>query len=463
MARSIAYREIGGRIRAPASKSSMQRAVACSLLAEGGSLLRRPSRSADCLAALAVARALGAAVEDRGDAFAVRGLGADARAGAGAAATATARKLSCGESGLCIRMFSPVAALFEGETELGAEGSLRSRPVGMIAGPLVELGAGCETAAGLPPVRVRGPLRGGRARVDGRESSQLLTGLLIALPVAGSDSLLEVEGLASRGYVDLTLDTMRAFGVAAERDTGYRTFRVPGGQRYRAADFTVEGDWSGAAFLLVAAALAARAAPLIVDGLDAASSQPDRAILDALRAAGAAVEVTGRGDRSSEPGDRSSEVRNRSSEPGGPSLIIVRHARLVGFDFDATDCPDLFPPLVALAAACEGETRLRGALRLKGKESDRAAALSEEFAALGAAVTVEGDLMTVRGCGLHSGDRGNSGRLTGGRVDSRGDHRIAMAAAVAALACSAPVGIEGSECVAKSWPGFFGDLASVAT
>jgi 3-phosphoshikimate 1-carboxyvinyltransferase len=433
----------------------MQRAVACALLAEGESFLRRPSRSADCLAALAVARALGAAVEDRGDAFAVRGLGADVTAGAGSAAPATARKLSCGESGLCIRMFSPVAALFAGFTELGAEGSLRSRPVGMIAGPLAELGAGCETTAGLPPVLVRGPLRGGRARVDGRESSQLLTGLLVALPVAGSDSLLEVEGLASRGYVDLTLDTMRAFGVRAERDAGYRLFRVPGGQRYRAADFTVEGDWSGAAFLLVAAALAARTAPLIVDGLDAASSQPDRAILDALRAAGAAVEITGRGDRSSELGDRSSELGDPALDTA--SIILVRHAKLVGFDFDATDCPDLFPPLVALAAACEGETRLRGALRLKGKESDRATALREEFAALGAAVTVDSDLMTVRGCGMDGG-----GRLTGGKVDSRGDHRIAMAAAVASLACSAPVLIEGSGCVAKSWPGFFEDLASIA-
>ena len=164
MSRSIAYREISGRIRAPASKSSMQRAVACALLAEGESILRRPSRSADCLAALAVARALGAIVEDRGEAIAVSGVGdhVGARVDAGGTAPTTSRKLNCGESGLCIRMFSPVAALFEGETELAAEGSLRSRPVGMIAGPLVELGAECATAGGLPPVSVRGPLRGGK-------------------------------------------------------------------------------------------------------------------------------------------------------------------------------------------------------------------------------------------------------------------------------------------------------------
>lgn len=441
MARSIAYREIGGSVRAPASKSSMQRAVACALLAggksaDGESILRSPSRSADCRAALAVARGFGASVGDRGDAFAIRG--ADRDAPATRKGFPAPRKLSCGESGLCIRMFSPIAALFEGETVLRAEGSLRKRPVGMMAPPLIALGASCETALGLPPVRVRGPLCGGWAEVDGRVSSQFLTGLLIALPLAEDDSELEVEGLASRGYVDLTLGTMRAFGVSAERDADFERFLVPGGQRYRATDFTVEGDWSGAAFLLVAGAIAARTAPLIVEGLDAASHQPDRSVLEALRDAGAFVE---------------------KDEDGGAtgSAVSVSHRALRAFDFDATDCPDLFPPLVALAAACEGETSLRGAERLKGKESDRAAALSKEFAALGATVTVEGDLMRVRGCGIDGG-----GRLEGGRVDSRGDHRIAMAAAIASFYCEAAVEIDGSECVAKSWPGFFEDLASIA-
>ena len=421
MARSIAYRDVGGRIRAPASKSSMQRAVACAALATGGeSLLLAPSRSADCLAALGVARSLGAAVEDRGEAIAVRGV---RRLPAGPAA----RILDCGESGLCMRMFSPVAAVFEGETQLRAQGSLRSRPVGMIRSPLVELGAFCETASGLPPVTVRGPLRGGNARVDGRESSQLLTGLLIALPLAGQDSLLEVGGLASRGYVDLTLGTMRAFGVDAERDGEFRFFRIPGGQSYSSASFTVEGDWSGAAFLLVAGAIAARGSALRVEGLDPQSAQPDRAILDALRAAGAVLETR-------------------------EGVIHVEHAPLVAFEFDARDCPDLFPPLVALACACEGETRLRGALRLGAKESDRARALTEEFGALGAAIEVEGDLMTIHG----------SGRLAGGSVDSRGDHRIAMAAAVASLICELPVALEGGECVAKSWPTFFEDMATIA-
>jgi 3-phosphoshikimate 1-carboxyvinyltransferase len=417
----------------------MQRAVACALLAEGESLLRSPGRSADCLAALSVARALGATILDRGDAIAIRGTGAIGLRGSAADGTSTADypsartlRVSCGESGLCIRMFSPIAALFSRVIELGAEGSLARRPVAMVEAPLVQLGAECGTASGLPPVRVRGPLRGGRAEVDGRASSQLLTGLLIALPLAESDSELEVEGLSSRGYVELTLDTMRAFGVRAERDAAFRRFSIPGGQAYRAAGFTVEGDWSGAAFLLVAGALAASGAPLVVRGLDAGSSQPDRAIVEALRSCGASVEVV------------AGEIR-------------VGRDRLDAFDFDATDCPDLFPPLAALALACEGMTSLRGAERLRGKESDRAAALSEEFAKLGARIEVEGDLMRVFGVG-----RSKGGALAGGSVDSRGDHRIAMAAAVASLFCGAPVEIAGSECVAKSWPTFFEDLAAVA-
>jgi 3-phosphoshikimate 1-carboxyvinyltransferase len=326
-----------------------------------------------------------------------------------------------------MRMFSPIAALYAGETELRAEGSLRSRRVDMVAPPLAALGARCETGpSGLPPVRVGGVLRGGLAKVDGRESSQLLTGLLVALPLAARDSVLEVDRLASRGYVDLTLDTMHAFGVQAERDPDYSLFRIPGSQSYRPADFTVEGDWSGAAFLLVAGALAARGEALAVEGLITSSSQPDRAILEALRLAGAVVDVSA-------------------------ACIRIRRNKLESFEFDASDCPDLFPPLVALAAACEGTTVLRGARRLAGKESDRAAALSEEFGALGAKVEVEGDEMRVRGSGL-----------AGGRVDSRGDHRIAMAAAIASLASSAPVEIDGAECVAKSWPSFYEDLASVA-
>ena len=416
MTRSLGPSNVGGELRAPASKSSMQRALACALLAPGSSTLRNPSWCADSIAAASIAESLGARIVRRGGSVAIEG-GLDR-------ASAAARRLDCGESGLCMRMFSPIAALLPGESELGGRGSLLERKVSMVEAPLRELGAACSTRGGLPPVRVAGPLRGGRARVDGRESSQLLTGLLLALPLAPLDSVLEVQGIASRGYIDLTLDTMRAFGVDASRDEFFREFRVAGNRSYSPADFEVEGDWSGAAFLLVAGALAARDASLAVTGLQAASSQPDRAIMEVLRMVGAGI------------------------EPGHGS-VAVRRDGLRSFEFDATDCPDLFPPLVALAAACEGESRIAGAARLRGKESDRALALSEEFGALGIKVSVDDDMMTVRG-----------GDIKGGKVSSRNDHRIAMACAVAALVADGEVNIDGTECVAKSWPGFFEDLAA---
>ncbi|HTX72790.1 MAG TPA: hypothetical protein VMC79_08175, partial [Rectinemataceae bacterium] len=373
MQRSVSPSSVAGTIRAPASKSSMQRALACAALASGRSRLGNPSFSADCLAALSLVEALGARIERRADAVLVEGRppGETVSPGAGTP-TEGPRRLSCGESGLCIRMFAPITALYSGDTLLEAEGSLRSRPLGMTEGVLESLGGSCLSAMGFPPLRVTGPLRGGRARADGSSSSQFITGLLVALPLAVGDSILEVERLASAGYVDMTLDTMRAFGVEIEASRPVAlgpanpVFRIPGGQRYRACDFEIEGDWSGGAFLLVAAALAARAGGLALLGLSPRSSQPDRAVMRALASAGAAIVES-------------------------PDRIVLGRGELRAFAFDARDCPDLFPPLVALASACRGESRIAGVSRLRGKESDRAAALSEGFSALGAAVRVEGD------------------------------------------------------------------------
>ncbi|MDX9898999.1 MAG: 3-phosphoshikimate 1-carboxyvinyltransferase [Spirochaetia bacterium] len=420
---------VAGRVRAPSSKSAMQRAIACATMASGVSTLHNPSWCNDSIAAIAVASALGARIERLSDRLIIDG---------GRLCERTEPiSVSCGESGLALRMFSAIASLLSVPVELQAEGSLRYRPVGMIANPLESLGVSCHSASGLPPVSVCGPLRAGNATVDGSESSQFLTGLLLALPMArpalvGEGSRLSITRLASRGYIDLSLDVMRAFGAEVERDASYSEFTI-GCKPYEARQYEVEGDWSGAAFLLVAGAIAASGSGLLVEGLSAQSSQPDRAIIDALMMAGADV----------------------GSPPGA---YRVKAGPLHGFSFDASDCPDLFPPLVALASRCDGITRLLGADRLRTKESDRARALSEEFAALGLKVIVDGNEMIIEG----RTDR-PSGRLSGGTVSARGDHRIAMAAAVAALAADGAVHIEGAESVAKSWPGFFDDLASICS
>jgi 3-phosphoshikimate 1-carboxyvinyltransferase len=398
---------------------------------------------------MAVAEVLGARVKQQTDRVEIAGMDVIRRKAGGEGAWKQALVASCGEAGLCLRMYSAIASLLPVPVELQAQGSLRVRPMDMVVDSLKAFGVQCSADGGLPPVRIHGPLRGGMGRVDGAKSSQFLTGLLIALACAEGDSIVEVTNLASKGYVDLTLDIMRHFGAEVSRDEELTRFSVSGGKGYQGHEYFVEGDWSGAAFLLVAGATAGIEAGmpsgagtdpglqsgsrsgLRVEGLSARSSQPDRAILEALVLAGARLGLE-------------------------KNAIIVEKSPLRGFAFDATDCPDLFPPLVALCLRCRGESRIRGVARLRDKESDRAEALVTEFGTLGLSLRVDGDELVIPGVDSLPG-----GALSGGLVSSRGDHRIAMAAAVAGLSASGRVGIEGEDCVAKSYPGFYEDLAAM--
>ena len=410
--------KVEGCLQAPPSKSMAQRAVAAAALADGTSEIMNCPDCDDTLAAIECARALGAGIEKKGNDAIIVGRGTpDGKSAEGGGAV-----LDCGESGLCLRMFTPIAALFGKEIEITGRGSLLSRPAGMMEQPLAALGAGCRTNSGMVPVIVKGPLGGGEIEVDGSASSQFITGLLMALPLCEKDSVLRVRNLKSRPYVEMTLALLEKFGIGIKHAKELDRFEIKGGQKYMPAKYTVEGDWSAAAFLLVAGATAGKAR---VRGLDAASLQADRAIIDALKKAGAKVSV--------ENGE-----------------VVAEKSGLKGFEFDASDCPDLFPPLVALACSCKGKSRIRGALRLKGKESDRAAALVSEFRKLGGRLGVNGDVMEIEGCSLPGGD-----------ADSHNDHRIAMAVAIAALNSEKGVRIKGAECVSKSYPGFFSDLESL--
>ena len=403
--------KIKGRIPAPPSKSDMIRATAAASLAAGVSKIIRPSLCDDTLAGLGVAAALGARVAFRGRTVEIQGGGRPVK-----------KVLDCGESGLCLRLFAPIAALGKQEMILSGHGTLLARPVGMAEIPLTRLGVVCESDGGFPPLRVKGPLRGGRVELDGSVSSQLLSGLLMALPVCERDSKIEIKNLVSRPYVDLTVAVLSRFGVSVSWDKTRDTIEIAGRQRYEPQRFEVEGDWSGASFLLVAAALAGRIA---VENLSAESCQADVRILDALRAAGARVSLQDR-------------------------VVLVETDELKAFEFDAADCPDLFPPLAALALFCDGWSEIRGVERLRHKESDRAAALAREFARIGGRMEIEGNVMKIGG-----------GALRGGGVDPRGDHRMAMAGAVAGLRAANGVRIEHPQVVSKSYPRFFEDLASV--
>ena len=402
---------VEGRLGAPPSKSVLQRAVAAASLVDGASVVRARTLCDDALAALRVIEALGATVEHVPGGVSITGGGDPASA-----------TLDCGEAGLSLRMFSAVASLYDRDLTLAVRGSLASRPIGMVLEPLTGLGVRCSARDGFPPLHVRGPMRGGKVTVDGSTTSQFLTGLLLALPRCPVDSEVEVRDLRSIPYVRLTMALLKEFGATIEHDDAMERFEIAGGQRYRPVDLAVEGDWSGASFPLVAGAVAGDVA---VTGLDLASPQADRAVLDALCASGATVNAA------------ADEVR-------------VTTADLQAFEFDATHCPDLFPPLVALASACHGTTRLLGATRLRHKESDRAAVLVDQFTRIGGRVRVDGDLMEVEGT-----------TLTGGHADGCGDHRIAMALACAALTARAPVTIQGAGCVSKSYPAFFEDLVEL--
>lgn len=410
MKREVKPSAIRGRVQAPPSKSYAQRAIAIAAMAEGRSEILYPGSSDDVLAAINVVKQMGARVDLTERGLAING-----------GLSLPQSTLDCGEAGLSIRMFSAVASVFDKPVTLSGKGSLLRRPMKVVEESLRAMGVKCSTNDGYLPLTVHGPVIGGVAEVDGSFSSQVLTGMLIVASYAKDDVRLIVNNLKSRPYIDITLNVMESFGVVAE-NIGYNEFIVQNGQKYMPQRYVVEGDWSGAAFLLVAGAIGGE---VVVDNLEISSPQADRAIIEALERAGAIVLP-------------------------GKQEVTVSKGSLKAFEFDATHCPDLFPPLVSLAAYCKGVTKISGASRLIHKESNRAATLRQEFAKLGVKITVEDDLMIVSG-----------GGCMGGSVHSNHDHRIAMACAVAAKAAKGPVIIEGSEAVAKSWPGFFEDLERV--
>ncbi|MEO6610669.1 MAG: 3-phosphoshikimate 1-carboxyvinyltransferase [Chitinophagaceae bacterium] len=411
--------QLKGIIRAPASKSSMQRACAAALIRKGKTIIRNPGHSNDDKAALRIIKDLGATLENINDEWVIDSPGIQPGG----------KEISCGESGLSIRMFTPIVAIGEEEIIINGTGSLLSRPMDFFDTVLPQLGVKIKSKKGMLPLLVRGPLQPKDIEIDGSLSSQFLTGLLMAYAAAGaSDVTIKVSNLQSKPYIDLTLQVMKQFGLKTPENRNYEAFvfssavPVPGKEE-GIISYTVEGDWSGAAFLLVAGAIAG---PVTVTGLDLTSTQADKAIVDALMAANAGIAIEAKG-------------------------IKVHPGEMKAFEFDATDCPDLFPPLVALAAYCKGETLLKGVNRLVYKESNRALSLWEEFGKMGVDIRVKNDEMWISG----------GGRLKAATVHSHLDHRIAMACTVAALGSAGKTILEKPGAVKKSYPDFFNDLKSL--
>ncbi|MFY7880149.1 MAG: 3-phosphoshikimate 1-carboxyvinyltransferase [Lacibacter sp.] len=406
---------LSGSIQAAASKSSMQRACAAALVARGKSIIHNPGYSNDDRAAMDIIKRLGAQLSFEEGALVIESQGVDP----------VAPEIDCGESGLSIRMFTPLVALSKEPISITGSGSLQTRPMDFFDSVFPLLGVKVKSNQGKLPLQVQGPVIPGNIEIDGSLSSQFLTGLLLAFAASDAKNVsIHVNNLKSKPYIDLTLNVMEAFGLKLPENRNYESFYFSN-LSHQPSDsvhsYTVEGDWSGAAFLLVAGATAG---PITVKGLDVFSTQADKAILQALTDCGCVLSIQ-------------------------PEQIEIGPATLKPFHFNATECPDLFPPLVALAAQCNGQSVIEGTSRLTHKESNRALTLQEEFSKLGIRVDLQDDLMIVHGgTGIH-----------GGKVHSRHDHRIAMACAVAALKANEPVEIEEADAINKSYPDFYKHLS----
>ena len=449
----------------PCSKSFAQRAIIAAALADGVSHLSGYTPCGDSEAALSVARSLGADVQQEGSMLIIKGVGASLGSVKGLSA------VHVGESGLLTRMIIPlIAQLCEEPVDITGEKTLLNRP---LTGAREILDAvGCSVKEILRcaqndkesalddredavrvPLTVDGPLKsGGRVDISGKHGSQLITGLLMALPFAQKNTTLVVSEPKSIPYIFITLEVLKKFGVKIgnemlggrdflESDGDWSlctemVFKVKGGQRLKATDINLEGDWSAAANFLVAGAVFGK---LEVEGLDTTSLQADLSIMDILMDAGASL----------------------SQVDGARGNIAVQRAPLRAFNVDASHCPDLFPIISVLAAFCQGTSRIAGLGRLTNKESDRATAILNMLTQMGVEAHRDGDELVVKGyslvqrlLGQSEGKSGQPGLLKGGEYSSHHDHRMVMALKVASLGAESAIVIDDEDCVAKSSPTF---------
>ncbi len=420
---TITPSSISGKIKVPPSKSSMQRACAAALITPGTTVIDNFGNSNDEKAALDIIAKLGATINKTSNKLAITSHDFIFR-------SQFPEKnviLNVGESGLSMRMFAPIAGLFNYDIIFTGEGSILKRPMNFFDEILPLLDVEVNSNDGKLPVTLCGPLHPKNIKVDGSLSSQFLTGLLFAFAKACTRPVsITVKDFSSRPYIDLTIAVLKHFGFKIENQH-YEVFNIFPREPLQAHSikYTVEGDWSNAAFLLIAGAVAGH---ITLTGADLNSCQGDKNIMEALYDCGAEVTVD-------------------------KNEIIVKKNKLVAFEFDATHCPDLFPPLVALASYCKGTTIIKGVNRLLHKESNRAIALRDEFKKMNVEVELNGDLMNIQG----------SREVKGATVSSHNDHRIAMATAVAALAAKGNTVIQQSEAVKKSYPDFYKDLKSIKT
>ena len=401
-----------GDVSVPSSKSYTHRAIIMAALSGGRCVVRNPLESLDIKATAEAVRSMGATVtyQDRDIIVDSKGL------------HAPDRTIDVLNSGTTMRLMIGLSALFDSETTLTGDDSIKKRPMRPLLEALEQCGAKCTSDGGRAPITVKGPVTSDRIEIDGSMSSQFVSSMLMMSPLVGRPMDIVLKGkLVSKPYIEITLSMMRTFGIDVQRTP--EGFHVEP-QSYVPTDFTVPADFSSAAFPLVAGGLSGKVS---VGGLDLEDPQGDKRIIDILKDAGCSV-----------------------STEGG-RITCSRNGRPKACDVDLSDIPDLFPIVAVLMSTAEGSCRLYGAPQLRFKESDRIASVERMLRTLGADITGTDD-----GCLINGVER-----LSGGRIDHRGDHRLMMSAAVASLVSEGPVSMEDDGCWNVSYPGFVEQMRSI--
>lgn len=402
---------LSGELIIPASKSDAQRAILAASLCEGRSEVFNVGNSDDVRAMLDCIKQIGATVLENENSVSIIGVRHFPKKA----------HFNCGESGLAFRLIAAICCVNEGVYHLSGAGSLLQRNHSFIDQFSREYGIQIQSENGQLPYVIYGGFRGETIAIDGSQTSQFLSGLLMGIPLLNRNIELTVRNLKSIPYVKMTIATLKKFGIGIYFDQK-SVFKIEPGSTYQFTRYTVEGDWSAASYWCIASALGHK---IMMKGLNRDSLQADRRLLDLFK------------------------DFVKSNERKGQLTIGERP--LSSFDFDATNCPDLFPALVAYAVFCEGASRIKGVHRLVNKESNRMETLMSEFTKIGAELIVKDDTLYVRQSNLHS----NS-------VDSFGDHRIAMCLAIVGVHLNEGITISDAGAVAKSYPAFWVDLSNLS-
>lgn len=417
----IEPKPLEGSIVIPPSKSDSHRAILAAALAEGESKIENILLSEDIKATMAAACALGAQItveDDDGTSVVLHIVG-------NSKPSAKSVTIDCGESGSTLRFIIPIMAINADQACVSGRGRLSERPLTPYYRIFKEQNIiyNHEIEGMELPLTFSGRLEPGEYAIPGNISSQFITGLLYALPLLTGDSIITITSpLESQPYVDITLKVLRDFGIIVENEN-YQTFKIPGNQSFQARTYRVEGDYSQAAFFLVAGSIGKSIA---CRGLSEKTAQGDSAILEIIREMGGNITYDNKG-------------------------FTARPMRTKGTVIDVTQCPDLVPVLAVLAALSMGKTEIVGAERLRIKESDRLAAMADVLTTLGGNVKETADGLVIHGVDS----------FVGGTVDGHNDHRIVMAAAIASIRCQGSVTIGGAGAVAKSYPHFFDDFRNL--